>query len=96
MNNPAVQSLTRQDASAIFAEHCEILLEQWKSLLQKTTLLTNIMCTDNRVLKAFKVLNLTIAGSGAFSRLAYVRLAETWATLKNMIETDRQNGRIPP
>lgn len=30
MNNLAVQSPTRPDAVAIFAEHCEILFEQWK------------------------------------------------------------------
>jgi len=76
MNNSAIQSLARQDASVIFAKHCEILFELWKLLLQNTTFPTSIICTDSRVLEAFGALNFTIAG-GTFLRLSYIRLAET-------------------
>lgn len=89
-----VQSLTRQDASTYFAENCKDLFEAWRLLLQKTTLPSNITCNDNCVLEVFAALNLAIADGGPFLRLAYVRLTQTLAALGNVIETDRQNGRI--
>ncbi|KAK3943775.1 hypothetical protein QBC46DRAFT_338117 [Diplogelasinospora grovesii] len=91
-----VQSLVRQDAKTFFAENCEQLFREWTSLLQRTTLPAGITCADKRVLDAFEVLNAQIAEGSIFSRLAYVRLAQTFAALEEIIETDRENGRIAP
>jgi hypothetical protein len=76
MNNLA-HSLARRDASAFFAVNCETLFEQFASLSQNTTFLPNTTCRDHRVLEAFGALNAAIASGGPFSRLAYIRLAET-------------------
>lgn len=88
--NDLVQSLIRHDAETFFAQHCEKLFDQWVLLLQMTTLPANTTCTDNRVLEVFGALNTTIANGGVFSRLAYVRLTQTLATLSGEQYRDRQ------
>jgi hypothetical protein len=94
--NSLVQKLIRQDAKTFFSQHCEELFHEWTLLLQQTTLPAHTTSRDRHVLDAFAALNARIENGGPFSRLAYVRLTQTLASLRKIIETDRKHGRIPP
>lgn len=89
--------LIRHDTKSFFADRCEIIIKSWLLLLQKTTLPSNIRCTDERVSAAFHFLDDVItSGDEAYlsARLAYARLPGVLASLTDIVAIERRNRDI--
>ncbi|KAI1302241.1 hypothetical protein F5Y03DRAFT_385568 [Xylaria venustula] len=65
-------------------------------MLCEASLLNGITSDDPRILMAFNAVDTTICGRGSnpLRRLAYVHLMRLFDSLKDIIKSDRDNGRI--
>ncbi|KAK4148941.1 hypothetical protein C8A00DRAFT_19307 [Chaetomidium leptoderma] len=66
------------------------------SILIGTTIPDNIASSDPYIINAFKLLdNARTNGDSILSRLAYIRLAHVFESLKKIVASDRRNGQLP-
>jgi hypothetical protein len=94
--NEVSSRLVRLDALAFFADNCELALAGWLSILGKTTLPGSITSSDHHV-AAFKELDSIIFGvetTTMLKRFAYIRLAQVFETLEEILRFDHWNGKI--
>ncbi|KAI3333798.1 hypothetical protein F4824DRAFT_512943 [Ustulina deusta] len=84
------------DPIGTFADNCEKTLPDWIGLLRKATLPNDITSEDPRIITAFKAVDNVICGQGTdlLQRLANVQLMRLFGSLKDIIKSDRDNGRI--
>jgi len=91
-----VPEIVWPDAITVFANHFERAADSWVSILMQTTIPDNIGSSDPCVINAFKFLDRARTSSdGILSRLAYIRLADVFESLKQIVASDRRNGRLP-
>lgn len=90
-----VPDLVWHDVITIFAHYFERAVNSWVSILTQTAIPDNIGSSDPRVINAFKFLDIARTGSdGILSRLAYIRLADVFESLKQIVAAERQNGQL--
>ena len=89
--------LMGHDLINTFANNCEKSMEEWILLLKKTTLPSNITSSDTAIATAFRAVDSVICerqGTYLLRRLAYIQLMRLFASLKDIIQSDRENGLI--
>ena len=90
-----VPDLVRHDVITFFANHFERAVHSWVSILIKTTIPENIRSSDACIINAFRFLDRArTGGDSILSRLAYIRLAQVFESLKQIVASDRQNGQL--
>ncbi len=78
-----------------FVAHLQNVLEDWITILVKTTLPSGITSSDPVVTSAFQLLDSTINGGDDMrSRFANIQLLCTFKSLEDMIASERRNGQI--
>ncbi|KAI1291667.1 hypothetical protein F5Y03DRAFT_400513 [Xylaria venustula] len=84
------------DPIGTFADNCEKTLPDWIALLRKATFPNDITSEDPRIITAFRAVDNVICGQGTdlLQRLAHVQLMRLFGSLKGIIKSDRDNGRI--
>ena len=95
--NDIASRIVRGDVLTFFADNCEMVLAGWISILQKTTLPTNIASSDPRIVTAFKELDSIICGRDStriLQRLAYIQLLRVFEFLERIIGSDHRNGVV--
>ncbi len=90
-----VLDLVWHDAITIFTSHFERAVYSWVSIFTQTAIPDNIGSSDPCIINAFKFLDMARTSSNRIlSRLAYIRLANVFESLKQIIACDRRNGRL--
>ncbi|KAK4150024.1 hypothetical protein C8A00DRAFT_18380 [Chaetomidium leptoderma] len=91
-----VPNLVWHDAITVFANHFERAVDSWVSILVQTPIPDNIGSSDPCIINAFKFLDIArTGGDRILSRLAYIRLADVFESLKQIVASDRRNEQLP-
>ena len=93
------RSFIRHDAITYFADNCTKALDNWISLLRKTTLPQNITSSDISITTAFRSLDYIISGTKTtsfLSRFTHVQLIRVFENIESIITRKRQNGLLHP
>jgi hypothetical protein len=82
---------------AFFADHCEMALTSWTSLLEKIEVPAGTMSTDPGFVAAFREIDRLIGSADItriLPRLAYMQLLVLFETLESAVRSDHIQGRL--